>query len=175
MASPKHVVVDIEGNGPLVGIHSMISIGAVILDNKLDKTFYVEMAPLTDKYVPEALAVSGFTFEQTKTFMPAEEAFKLFGEWISKHFGDKRPIIWADNPSYDVAWINWYFNYFQDSSPFGWSGRRIGDFICGLQLDPRYQWKHLRGHFKHTHNALDDAKGNAHALNQAQEIYKVKL
>lgn len=54
-------MVDVESNGPIPGDYSMIAIGAVIVDKNLDKTFLRYIQPISEQYIPEALAVSGFT------------------------------------------------------------------------------------------------------------------
>ena len=63
-----YIMVDIESDGHIPGYYSMISFGAVIVDESLDKTFYGKLKPISDKYIPEALAVSGHTREETLTF-----------------------------------------------------------------------------------------------------------
>ena len=52
----KYISVDVESDGPLQGINSMVCFGAVLVDNegKLDKTFYGKTSPLTSEYDPEA-------------------------------------------------------------------------------------------------------------------------
>ena len=52
------IMVDIESDGPIPGDYSMISFGAVIVDTELSKTFYGKLKPISDKFIPEALAVS---------------------------------------------------------------------------------------------------------------------
>jgi len=42
--------------------------GAVVFDDLLDKTFYGRTRPISDRFVPEALAVSGFSREQHLSF-----------------------------------------------------------------------------------------------------------
>jgi len=42
-------MVDIEANGPIPGDYSMTSLGAVIVDEKLDKTFKVNIKPISKK------------------------------------------------------------------------------------------------------------------------------
>ena len=54
-----YIMVDVESDGPIPGDYSMISFGAVKVDNALDKTFYGRLKPVSDKFIPEALAVSG--------------------------------------------------------------------------------------------------------------------
>lgn len=64
----SYIMVDIESDGPIPGDYSMISFGAVLVDEGLDKTFYGKLKPISEKWIPEALAVSGFNREETLTF-----------------------------------------------------------------------------------------------------------
>jgi len=61
----RHVVVDIESDGPIPAEFSMVCFGAVIFDDVLDKTFYGRTRPVSDRFVPEALAGSGFSVNST--------------------------------------------------------------------------------------------------------------
>ena len=56
-----YVMVDIESDGPIPGDYTMISFGAVIVEQGLARTFYGQFRPVSEKWVPEALAVSGFS------------------------------------------------------------------------------------------------------------------
>ena len=165
MIRSPHIVIDIEANGPIVATHSMVNFGAVIVEKDLKRSFYGELKPISDLYVPEALAVSGFTHEQTLLFPNPKETMEAFALWIKENV-DGKPIFISDNPAFDFAWINWYFLTFTGSNPFGHSARRIGDIYCGMKMNMRLnnEWKRLYRKTKHTHNPLDDAKGNAEAL-----------
>ena len=166
--------VDIEADGPIPGPYSMVSFGAVLVESELSRTFYAELCPISEKWVPEALAVSGFSREQTLTFGPPEKVMVQFEEWINQN-SKGRPIFIADNPGFDFAFINFYFHTFLGRNPFGFSSRRIGDLYCGARLDTFAKWKHLRK-TKHSHNALDDAKGNAEAILELQKMgLKIRL
>lgn len=158
------VVVDVESDGPLLGLHSMVCFGAVLVDKegKLDKTFYGQTKPLTKVYVPEALAVSGFTREQHEAFDDPVITMQDFQLWLEENTKGK-PILISDNNGYDASWMNYYFHRYVGINPFGWSSRRIGDLFCGFYNDMRYPWKKHRK-TSHTHHPVDDAKGNAEAL-----------
>lgn len=157
------IVVDVESDGPIPNKYSMVCFGAVIVDDFLDKTFYGTTKPISDKWIPESLAISGFTRNQHLEFHDPEWTMKEFRDWIIKDSHNGRPIFISDNPAYDFAWINYYFHYYLGSNPFGFSARRIGDLFCGMKMDGRASWKHLR-RTKHTHHPVDDAKGNAEAI-----------
>lgn len=160
--------VDIEADGPAPGLYSMISFGAVLVEPGLNRTFYAELKPISDRWVPESLSVSGFTREQTMEFVEPLAAMTQFEEWINQNTKG-RPIFIADNPGFDFSFINYYFHAFLGRNPFGFSSRRIGDLYCGAKLDAFAKWKHLR-ETRHSHNALDDAKGNAEAILKMQEM-----
>lgn len=160
--------VDIEADGPAPGLYSMISFGAVLVEPSLSKTFYAEIKPISDRWIPEALAVSGFTREQTMEFVDPLISMTRFEKWIEENTRG-RPIFIADNPGFDFSFINYYFHSFLGRNPFGFSSRRIGDLYCGMKLDAFAKWKQLR-ETRHSHNALDDARGNAEAILKMQEM-----
>lgn len=156
------IVVDVEADGPIPYLYSMVCFGAVIVDEKLDKTFYGEIEPISDKWIPEALAISGFSRKEHLTFDNPETVMGEFRDWINANTKG-RPIFISDNPAFDWQWVNYYFHYYLGQNPFGFSARRIGDLYCGMNKNMFAQWKHLRK-TKHDHNPVNDAKGNAEAL-----------
>lgn len=158
----KYIVVDVEADGPIPGPYSMVSFGVVIVDNQLDTTFYGEVKPILDKWIPEALAISGITRNQHLKFGEPVDVMHYFAEWI-KVSVKGQPIFISDNNGFDFAFINYYFHMFYGKNPFGWSSRRIGDLFCGYMNDPYYKWKQHKK-TRHTHHPVDDAKGNAEAL-----------
>lgn len=159
------VVVDVEFDGPAVGLYSMVCFGAVIVSPELDKTFYGQTKPITDNYLEKALAVSGFSREQHESFPEPAETMYQFRDWLAKHCKEGRPVFISDNPAADWQWINYYFHRYLGSNPFGFSARRIGDLYSGMVGNMRAssKWKKYRK-TRHTHNPLDDAMGNAEAL-----------
>jgi len=60
----SYVVVDVESDGPIPHKYSMVCFGAVIVEPSLQETFYGKTRPISADYIPEALAVSGFTRDQ---------------------------------------------------------------------------------------------------------------
>lgn len=156
------IVVDVESDGPIPFDYSMISFGAIVLDDKLDKTFYAELSPISEKWIPEALAVSGFSRERTKTFLDPKTAMLQFDNWLSSVSNGKL-MFYSDNNGYDWQFINWYFHHFLGKNPFGHSSTNINSLYKGIEKSMFVNCKHLRK-TKHTHHPVDDAKGNAEAL-----------
>lgn len=155
-------VVDVESDGQIPGPFSMVCFGAVRVDERLSETFYGKTKPISDKWVPEALAISGFSREEHLTFDEPVDVMTKFAEWLQKT-SNGRPVLISDNNGYDAAFINYYFHMFYGKNPFGYSSRRIGDLYCGMQKDAFASWKHLRK-TKHSHHPVDDATGNAEAI-----------
>jgi len=166
----SYVVVDVESDGPIPAEFSTVCFGAVILDNLLDKTFYGRTRPVSDRFVPEALAISGFSREQHLSFEEPKPVMESFAAWLEKHTKG-RPVFVSDNVAFDWQFINYYFHRFLGRNPFGFSGRRIGDIYAGMVKDASKatEWKKYRI-TAHTHNPVDDAKGNAEALKKFKEL-----
>ena len=164
------IVVDVEADGPIPGSFSIVSFGAVIVRDGLNDTFYGKVSPISKEWVPEALAVSGHSREEHLTFQSPEKVMREFSAWILEKSRD-RPVFVSDNIAFDWQWINSYMHRFCGKNPFGFSGRRIGDLYSGLMKDARKasDWKKFRK-TKHTHNPVDDAKGNAEALFHIRDL-----
>ena len=61
-------MVDIESDGPIPGDYSMVCFGAVIVEPELNRTFYGKLKPVSDRFMPDALAVSVFSREECLEF-----------------------------------------------------------------------------------------------------------
>jgi hypothetical protein len=157
-----YVMVDIEADGPIPGDYSMVCFGAVLVREGLDQTYYGRLRPISEKWVPEALAVSGFSREETLTFDEPKAVMADFARWL-KASTRGRAMFVSDNNGFDWQFINWYFWHFTDGNPFGHSSTNLGSLYKGLVRDTFQTFKHLRK-TAHTHNPVDDAKGNAEAL-----------
>jgi DNA polymerase III epsilon subunit-like protein len=159
-------VVDVEADGPAPGLYSLVNFGIVEVSKKgVGRHFYGECAPIVDAYIPDSLAVSGFTREQHLAFESAESVMLRLVAWLQEVNGPGRCTLVSDNPAFDYQFMNYYLWRYANCNPFGHSARRIGDFHAGLMQDffAKQRWKKLRK-TSHTHNPLDDAMGNAEAL-----------
>lgn len=155
-------MVDIEADGPIPGDYSMICFGAVVVEPSLSKTFYGRLAPISERWVPEALTVSGFTRDETLAFDAPADVMRAFEAWITDA-SVGRPMFVSDNNGFDWQFINWYFHHFLGRNPFGHSSTNLGSLYKGLQRDMFASFKHLRT-TTHTHHPVDDAMGNAEAM-----------
>ena len=157
-----YVMIDVEADGPIPGDYSMVCFGAVVVKEGLERTFYGRLRPISNKWVPEALAVSGFTREETLAFDDPKATMEAFAAWL-KDSGKGRSIFVSDNNGFDWQFVNWYFWHFTGANPFGHSSTNLGSLYKGLVKDTFQNFKHLR-RTAHTHHPVDDAKGNAEAL-----------
>lgn len=168
-------VVDVEADGPCPGLYSMISFGVVRVDAELKTTFKGLVAPISEQWIPEAAAVSNVTRQEHLAYPQPKPVMEELATFL-KQTSNGKPIFLSDNPAFDWQWINYYFHAFTGQNPFGFSARRIGDFYAGLEKDffAATKWKHLRK-TKHTHDPVDDAKGNAEALIAMSKIHKIRI
>jgi DNA polymerase III epsilon subunit-like protein len=157
-----YVMVDVEADGPIPGDYSMICFGAVVVKEGLDQTFCCRLKPISDTWVPEALAVSGFTREDTLAFDDPKTVMEDFARWI-KETAQGRAFFVSDNNGFDWQFVNWYFHHFTGGNPFGHSSTNLGSLYKGMVKDAFQNFKHLRK-TAHTHDPVDDARGNAEAL-----------
>lgn len=170
-------IVDVESDDQSPAVGSLVCFGAIKVDKELKKTFYGQTKPITDKYNPEALSISGFSRDQHLTFDDPLKVMTDFANWVIKtNKSGTKPVFLSDNNSFDWQWINYYFWKYVGSNPFGFSSRRIGDIYCGLVKDVRAnsEWKKFRK-TRHTHRPVDDAKGNAEALIYFSNKFGLKI
>jgi len=169
-----YISVDIEAAGPIPGEYSMLSLGSCLVNDPTIH-FYVELEPINNNFIPDALKVSRLTLEQlTKTGISPAVAMKTFYDWVQKVVNHQRAVFVGFNASFDWSFVNWYFHTFLGSNPFGISALDIKSYYMGLsgclwkettsnQLPQHFQPSHHQ-----THNALDDAIAQA-------EIFKKLL
>jgi hypothetical protein len=170
---------DVEADGPIPGPYSMVAIGGAAagvrspdrlkrLDVDLD-TFYAELRPISDDFLPEVLAVSGLSREHllAKGEDPVQ-AMTRCAEWVES-MGDKysaRPVFAGYPVGFDWLFAYWYFIKFSEiGSPFGHSRhfdvKTAYATKAGVPISRAVKAKmpkKLRPARRHTHNALDDAK-----------------
>ena len=166
MANWKHhIVFDVEADGPCPGLYNMISFGLVSLDDP-SQSFLGLVAPVKDHpgIIP-ARDISGVSLDEQRDFPEPRGVMEAAVNWLGQITGGRRPIFWSDNPAFDWQYWNWYCYAFVGDNPAGFSARRIGDLDAGRRQEPlnTQGWKKRR-ETAHTHNPVDDARGNAEAL-----------
>lgn len=177
-----YISVDIESDGPIPGPYSMVSFGmcAIVVRHE-DGTyedlngdlpahqFYAEMEPISDEWIPEALAISGldreYLFEHGQTPSVAmTNACKWVNEVAAQY--DARPVFAAYPLGFDWMFWYWYAVSFSDiRSPFGHSAhidmKSVYSQRANQPISKSVKRRMPRSLFnadrKHTHNGLDDA------------------
>ena len=158
--------VDIEASGPIPGVYSILSIGAVVV-NSIDKTFYVELKPLNSNFVQRALDVCGLSMERLeRTGKDPEEAMNSFSKWVRSNSVGAVPVF-VSFGTFDWMFTKWYLERYGYGNLFGVNGIDIKSYAMGMF---NTTWSgttktrlpaDLLPKGKHTHNALDDAKEQA--------------
>ncbi|AKN75697.1 exonuclease [Streptomyces sp. PBH53] len=170
-----YISVDIEADGPIPGPYSMLSLGAAVAGvqdgggftaaDPEERTFYRELRPITEEFVPEALAVSGLDRARL-TAEGAEAAVALaeFTAWVREVSAGAQPVMCGYPAAYDWTFLYWYLIRFTGSSPFGHSGcldmKTLYATKAGLPLRAVAKGtmpRELLSRRRHTHHALDDA------------------
>jgi len=170
-----YISVDVEAAGPVPSAFSMLSLGAVVVGDP-KKTFYVELKPVNDKFVPEAMKVVGRTLQDfTKRGRDPKEAMTAFRDWIVSVAKAAKPVFVGFNATFDWAFVNFYFHEYLGENPFGFGGIDIKSYYMGMTgcawEDTRSSriMPELKGPSPHTHNALDDAVEQAEMFKRMRE------
>lgn len=158
-----YISVDIEAAGPIPATYSMLSLGAVAVDDP-QSTFYVEFRPVNDKSVPEAMKVVGRTLQEfERTGRDPKEAMIAFRDWLNSVVKGENPVFVGFNATFDWAFVNFYFHHYLAKNPFGFGGLDLKSYYMGMtgctwedtrssRIAPEF-----RSPSPHTHQALDDA------------------
>lgn len=171
-----YISVDIEAAGPVPGIYSMLSIGACVVGSP-EQSFYIELKPINDNFVREALQVSRFSLESLKkTGVDPAIGMETFCKWIDNTAIESLPVFIGFNAPFDWQFVNWYFHVYLKKNPFGIKAIDIKAYYMGLtgttwtytSSSRLPSW--LQPINPNKHNALDDAIAQAEIFNKLLTI-----
>lgn len=170
-----YIVVDIEADGPVAGLYSMLSIGAVAMTKEREiDSFYRTLKPIEGaqqdastmawwQTQPEAWK------EVTTNAQPAKIVMRDFAHWVEGC--GVRPAFVAHPIAFDYAVVSWYLWKFNGRNPFADEHGAtltldLSSYIAGkygLVLGRAHR-KYLpdwmkKGMPAHSHNAMEDARG----------------
>jgi len=158
-----YISVDVEAAGPVPPTYSMLSLGATVVANP-ELTFYVDIEPINENSVPEAMNVIGRSLKDfTHTGRDPREAMAAFRDWLQEVAQGKSLVFVGFNATFDWAFVNFYFHEYLGKNPFGFGGLDIKSFYMGITgcawEDTRSSRiaNEFKGPSPHTHQALDDA------------------
>lgn len=95
------IIVDVETSGLVVGVHSILSIGAVYFYNP-EEYFYGECKlPEWAEYDEKALKVNGFSLEEIKDKrkQSLDQLLLTFFDWV-KNFEER--VLAGNNVSFEI-------------------------------------------------------------------------
>jgi len=165
------ISVDIEASGPIPGEYSMLSIGACVSSNP-SRQFSCYIKPISDKYIPEALEVTGLSLENlTNDGLEPIEAMSQFKSWIDsiKIDGSESIVFIGFNAPFDWSFVNYYFHKFLGENPFGIAALDIKSMYFGTAIRT---WRSTRS--SEIENVVNPkTSGNHDALTDA--IYQAEL
>jgi len=178
------VSADVEADGPIPGLYSMLSLGfcvAATFDgvsfvprDPTRDTFYRELKPISPNFDANALKVSGLdrkALEENGSDPSA--AMQEARSWL-KEKSDGFNLVMVGYPIvFDWMFIHWYFVRFVGESPFGFSN--------ALDMKTMFQQKayvtlessglsdlpsEISSSRRQTHNAMEDAIDQAVIFNR---------
>lgn len=167
------ISVDIETSGPKIGTHSMLQIGACLVDMP-GQTFQAVLQPISNEVDPPAMEVVGKPLSFfVKNGLDAAESMAEFAKWIELQNADL-PVFVGFNAAFDWGFVNWYFLTYSGRNPFGVAPLDIKSYYAGLSGVP---WSDTRSSrlpskfqstTEHKHDALTDA------IEQAEVFRKMR-
>jgi hypothetical protein len=169
----SYVMIDVEADGPIPGDYSMISFGAIVVEPGLGRIFFGRLRPISERWMPDALKICGLSRDETLAFDDPARVMADFDSWLRANVPGRMLFI-SDNNGFDWQFINWYFHHFLGKNPFGHSSSNLGSMYKGLVKDTFKNFKNLR-RTRHTHNPVDDARGNAEALLHMRDHLGLKI
>jgi oligoribonuclease (3'-5' exoribonuclease) len=117
MESKVFLGMDIETTGQYLGVNAMIALGMVVLDENLQQLESFSIFLEEDGAEREQRCMDEFWAERKELFekimeqaIDPEEAMNAMVDWllgVEKKYAN-RLVVLSDNPSFDVAWINYY-------------------------------------------------------------------
>ncbi len=160
---------DIEADGPIPGLHSMLSLASVAIncDGIVISEFSANLETMEGASIHPRMAAWWLT--QPVAWRACQENKRApdlvmadYLRWIQSLPG--RPIFVAMPAGFDFLFVYWYFIRFLGESPFGHSALDMKSFAMAL-LGTEFRKAGKSGFPKawqsalpHTHIALDDAR-----------------
>lgn len=171
------ISVDVETAGPIVGEHSMLTVGAC-LAYQPEVSFSIMLKPISDKSIAEALEVTGLTLAQAeKDGLAPAEAMSQFAAWVAENLPeDGMPVFVGLNAPFDWGFVNYYFLKYFGTNPFGFTALDIKALFMGVTGCTWYETrssaidKVVNPSQKGDHDALHDARYQAELFRLIYEL-----
>ena len=186
MTRELYISVDVEPDGHVPGVNSIVSLGACAAALRDDggvvqpldperHAFYAVLRPISDHYVEQALRVTGFERAALEAEgRPPEEALPEFAAWVDERAAehDAQPVLAAYPLGFVWSFTQYYLHAFAGRSPFGQSAHydmktayaALANSAVRDAIKRRMPSALLGPKDSKTHQALDDAKGHVDLL-----------
>jgi hypothetical protein len=163
-----YVSTDVETDGPIPGVYSMLSIGSAAYTAEKEYlggfTVNLETLPGASQH-PETMkwweGQSEAWAACRREPLAPEDAMRKYLAWLKSLPGE--PVFVAYPAAFDFMFVCWYLNRFAGENPFGWHALDIKTFAMALTgrdfLDTvkRNMPRNWFDDLPYTHKALDDA------------------
>ncbi len=182
MSKPRkeiYISIDMEADGPLPGVNSMLQFGAVFYDDQgiVLQEFCANLKPIVGGiqdpatmkwWAEQELKRPGTWASMTSNQMPPDFAMLDFARIVGDLSGklNALPVCIAYPAGYDFTWLYWYLLKYLGESCVGFSCldmKTLGMAVIGSSYRDAAKRNYPKQWFTkdlpHTHNALDDARG----------------
>jgi hypothetical protein len=163
-----YVSTDIETNGPIPGVYSMLSIGSAAYqaDKTRLSTFSANLETLpnaiTDAKTMEWWQTQPEAWAACRENLQSPEAvMKNYVAWLKQLPG--KPVFVGYPAGFDFTFVYWYLIRFTGESPFSFAALDIKSFAMAMlktdfqEVTKRKMPRHWFDDLPHTHKALEDA------------------
>jgi hypothetical protein len=181
------VSLDVETNGPVPGLYSMLSLGAAAFraDGEMIGTFYRTICPIVDgDGHPDTMAwwrtQPAAWAEVNARQRPAIDVSRDFGLWLEGTRSHGRLTAAASPAAFDFPFVNYYMHCFIGANPLGYSCLDIRSYVNGIARRPGHRgkpealWARIKAETDteglRAHVALDDAIEQGRTLMTAMRI-----
>lgn len=163
------ISVDIETSGQSPSVGSVLSIGACLVSDP-SVGLYLEIKPAPDlPWSDEAEGVHGLARDRLeREGLEPTEAMTRLAEWVEQQAGGSWPIFVGFNAPFDWMFVADYFWRHLGRNPFGVSALDLKSYFMGREGVERWELTrrvHVDSRLgldpDHSHNALEDAQGQA--------------
>lgn len=123
-----YFMVDVEATGPVPGLYSMVSLGAVVIapdaqgELSAGDELYLELRPVFGGHDPDANAVHGLDIERLarEGLEPRAALEKLSAFVAAQNRPSTEPTFVAHVAVFDWMYVNWYYAWCGLENPFGY-------------------------------------------------------
>lgn len=131
--------VDIECSGPVPARYDMISLGAMVVRDHVDRlelgeSFYVEIAPTTANVDPGAMAVNKLDIEALRRDgRPLHDALVELTAFVVAHtMPGSKPVFVGHNAPFDWSFVAYSYNVCGLPNPFGYKALDTKALAAGV-------------------------------------------